>query len=317
MQADVQQRELRKVLQRSDFSVSEPHGLRSVSFDLVAKRGELILVAKCALNVCAIDRQSAKELKVLAVTLGGAPLIVGTHSGQTKLEDGAIFTRYGVPVLTIGTVKDLFIEGVPPYVFAGPGGLYVRIDKSALRRARERRVSIGELAEAAGVSRRAIQMYEEGMGAMLEAALRLERFLGEALILPVDPFVYDRNAIEEMENRQIPPQASGLHKEVYAQLGKLGYEIYPTARCPFDALTKERENLYITGVARDTVAIGGRAHVAYNIARIVERQSVIFTEGMPKRKNIEGSIVIGKSELIKASEPEELREMVKERKRRQ
>jgi len=316
MQLESQLRDFRKILQKVDFSVSDPHGLRSVSFDLVAKRGELILVVKCALNICTLDKVVAHELKVLAATLGGSPLIMGTHSGQTKLEDGVVFTRYGVPVMTLGTVRDLFLEGIPPYVFAGPGGLYVKIDSRSLKRARERQVSIGELAEAAGVSRRAIQMYEDGMGAMLEAALRLEGFLGEHIILPVDPFSFDRAAIEEMEAQQSPMEVVGLQKEVYSHLGKLGYKVYPTSKCPFDALTKERESLYITGVTSNIANVGGKAHVASNVASIVERQSVIFTAGVPKRKNIDGSIVIGKRELKGVHEPEELRELVKERRRR-
>ena len=315
MTLEGQLRDFRKVLQRADFSVSDPHGLSSISFDMVARRGGLILVAKCALNVCTLDKVVANELKVLASTLGGAPLIVASHTGQSRLEDGVIFTRYGVPVMTLGTARDLFIEGVPPYVFAGPGGLYVKIDSATLKRARERRISIGDLAEAAGVSRRAIQMYEDGMGAMLEAALRLEAFLGEHLILPVDPFSYDSSTVEELESQSSAASAVGLRGEVYSHLGKLGYKVYQTAKCPFDALTKEKENLYITGVALDAASVGGKAHVAYSVARIVQRPSVIFTEGMPRKKNVEGSIVIGKKELKSVSEPEELSELVKERKR--
>ena len=40
----------------------------------------------------------------------------------------------------------------------------------------ERSISLGTLAEIAGVSRRTIQMYENGMGAMIDVAIRLEEF---------------------------------------------------------------------------------------------------------------------------------------------
>lgn len=308
--------EFRRALQRAEFSVSDPHGLRCVSFDVVARRGGLILVAKCALDVCVLDRAVARELKVLAATLGGSPLVIGARSGKAKLEDGVAFTRYGVPVLTLGTIKDLFIDGVPPYVFAGPGGLYVKIDPDVIRRAREGRLSIGDLAEAAGVTRRAIQLYEGGMGATLDAALRLEGFLGERLILPIDPFAYDGTAMDEIGLLGPGAKTDGLHREVYSHLGKIGYKVYPTSKCPFDALTKERENLYITGVTRDIASVGEKAQAAYGVARVVGKQSVIFTEGAPKRLNVAGSIVIGKGELKRVSEPEELSELVKERRRR-
>jgi putative transcriptional regulator len=304
-------RELRRLLQRAEFAVSDPHGLRSVSFDLVARRGALILVAKSAENACSVDKVMCRELKVLSGTLGGASMIVAAHNGTERVEDGVIFSRFGVPVVSLGTLKDLFIEGVPPYVFAAPGGLYVRVDPDALTRARQRNISIGELAEAAGVSRRAIQMYGDGMGAMIEAAMRLERFLGEHIILPVDPFVLRETALADDEKYEAP--RDGLRREVYAQLGKLGCSVYPIAKCPFDALTMERRSLYITGVSKDLVSAGEKAHVAFSVARVAGRQSVIFIDGRPKCTNVEGSPIIGKEELRKVRDPEELREMLKER----
>src|SRR5438067_1998522 len=66
------------------------------------------------------------------------------------------------------------------------------LDAARLRRIREERgLSLGDLAQAAGVSRRAIGMYEDGMGAMVEVAMRLEEFLDETLALPTNPFRSD------------------------------------------------------------------------------------------------------------------------------
>ncbi|MFH0815440.1 MAG: helix-turn-helix domain-containing protein [Methanobacteriota archaeon] len=305
------ERELRALLARADFMVSEPHGLRSVSFDMVARREGLIIVVKCVQSVASMERETAREMIVLASTLGGAPLAVASHGAKGKLEDGVVFSRYGVPLLSLGSLKDLFVEGVPPYVFAGPGGLYVKVDSDVLRKAREGNVSIGELAEAAGVSRRAIQMYENGMGAMLEAALRLEKFLGRNLILPVDPLSY--NSGGAMEESASAPEASGLNAEVFASLGKLGYSVYQTAHCPFDALTKERENLYVTGVAKDIAGLGEKGLASFNVAKIAGRQSVIFTRRASPRKNAGGSAVVGQDELKKVRDPSELKRLVRER----
>jgi len=311
MRQDQLERELRTMLAKADFMVSEPHGLRSVSFDMVARRETLIIIVKCVQNAAAMDRETAHEMKILASTLGGAPLAVASHGAKGKLEDGVVFSRYGVPLLSMGTLKDLFVEGVPPYVFAGPGGLYVKIDSDVLRKARAGNVSIGELAEAAGVSRRAIQMYEDGMGAMLEAALRLEKFLGRNLILPVDPLSYDAGAAIDVS--ESASDASGLNAEVFASLGKLGYSVYQTAHCPFDALTRERENLYVTGVAKDPAGLGDKGLASYNVARIAGRQSVIFTRKATSKKNAGGSAVVGQDELKKVGDPADLRRLVRER----
>ncbi len=310
MRRDMLEREVRDVLARADFMVSEPHGLRSVSFDFVARREGLIVVARCVQNLCAVDGDSAREMKVLASTLGGSPLVVATHGPAGKLEDGVVHSRFGVPLMTVASVSDMFLEGVPPYVFAGPGGLYVRIDPKELAKARDAKFSIGELAEAAGVSRRAIQMYEAGMGAMLEAAMRLEKYLGREIILPVDPFSASRS--ESVEERPVR-EVGGLRGEVFDSLGKLGCRVLQTVHCPFDALTKERENIYFTGIVADPSKLGEKGMAAFNVAKIAGGQSVVFTRNPPTKKNACGSAVVGREELERVRDPAELKRLVRER----
>src|SRR5207237_10636915 len=121
----------------------------------------------------------------------GAPLVVWDRRGAVLLEDGFIYSRFGVPILCRSTLLDFLEEVVPPFLFSAPGGLYVRLDATALRRLRdERGLSLGALAEMAGVSRRTIQMYLEGMGATLDVARRLDDFLKEPLGLPADPLSF-------------------------------------------------------------------------------------------------------------------------------
>jgi putative transcriptional regulator len=311
VKTDALEREVRALLAKAGFSVSEPHGLRCVSFDMVARRDKLILVVKCAANPASIERESIREMEVLAVTLGGSPLIVASHGPKGKMEDGVVFSRHGAPILTLATLEDLFIEGVPPYVFSAPGGLYVRLDSESLKAARTGEHSIGELAEAAGVSRRAIQMYEDGMGAMLEAALRLERFLGRELIRPVDPLKYE--ARSELEFARPADGKEGFPAEVFSSLGSLGYSVFQTAHCPFDALTKERENLYVTGIADDPSTLGEKALASFNVARIAGRQAVVFSKRAVTRKSVCGSAVVNMTELKKVKDPDDLGRLVKER----
>src|SRR2546428_5942209 len=106
-----------------------------------------------------------------------------------SLEVGVIYPRFGVSILSRRTLGEFLEEGIPPFLYSPPGGLYVRLDADALRRLREeRQVSPGTLADIAGVTRRPIQMYLEGMSATMEVAMRLEEFLNEPLVVPVDPF---------------------------------------------------------------------------------------------------------------------------------
>src|SRR2546428_9503300 len=181
--------EVREVLAKTGFYLSEKTNIRGLSFDAVARRDEILLLIKVLLNVDAFSRQSAEELKMIATTLKGAPLLIGERSGAGPLEDGVIYSRSGVPILSRQTFKDFFEEGVPPFIFSAPGGLYVKLDSEALRRAREEKeVSLGALADIAGVSRRAILMYLPGVCATGPIALPLGESPRQPLGLALDPF---------------------------------------------------------------------------------------------------------------------------------
>src|SRR3989442_1598825 len=181
--------ETRRGLAKTGFFLSRPHGERGLCFDFVARRDDTLLIVKVLQNVDALNKATAHELLEVARILEASPLVVGERSGTGSLEDGVIYTRFGVSILSRRTLGEFLEGGVPPFLYSAPGGLYVRLDADALRRLREeRQVSLGTLADIAGVTRRTIQMYLEGMSATMEVAMRLEEFLNESLVMPVDPF---------------------------------------------------------------------------------------------------------------------------------
>ena len=121
--------------------------------------------------------------------LDATPIVIGERSSSGSLEAGIVYSRFNISIISNDTLADLLLEDAPPFIFAAPGGLYVKLDSDMLRAAREERgISLGTLAETAGVSRRTIQMYEGGMSAMIDAAVRLEEYLDAPIIEPVNPF---------------------------------------------------------------------------------------------------------------------------------
>ncbi len=304
--------ETRGGLAKTGFFLSRPHGERGLCFDLVARRDDTLLIVKVLQNVDALNQATAHELRVIARTLEGSPLVVGERSGTGGLEDGVIYTRFGVPILSRRTLLEFLEEGVPPFLYSAPGGLYVRLDTDALRRLRdERRISLGTLAELAGVSRRTIQMYLEGMSATMDVALRLERALSESLVLPVDPFGFlDDRATGEGE----PPQVEGFERELYERLQRLGYDVLPTVRSPFDALSSREATTLLTGVEDADSSLDRKAEVVSNISRVVEKDSVMFVVRRSVRMSIRGVPVIAREELRRAKDSDDVEEMISERK---
>jgi putative transcriptional regulator len=289
----------RDALMRSGFTVSKPLNMRSISFDLVARRDKSLLLIKILSNVDAFSKENADELKTLAEALGASPLLIGERSSSGDIEEGIVYSRFSVPIICMSTLTDLLCENVPPFIFAAPGGLYVKLDSELLRRLRdEKNISLGTLADVAGVSRRTIQMYESGMGAMIEAAIRLEEFLETPILLPVDPLSYKYDPFTQ---------------EIFRVLTHIGYTIRPTQKAPFEALTVDRDVLILTGLGRDESKIKEKARVVHDISQITGKESVIFIERTRSRQTLEGTALIGKDELRKIDESGMLRRLVSER----
>lgn len=305
---------VRSILARSGFYVSRPLNMRGISFDIVARLDDRLLIVKILSNVDALSKENAEEMSTLAEALGASPLLIGERSGSGEIEESIVYSRFGIPIVSLKTLADHLLEGVPPFIFAAPGGLYVKLDSDQLKKAREERsISLGTLAEVAGVSRRTIQMYENGMGAMIDVAIRLEEFLNMPIVTAVDPFAPPAPRGKEKVGRPIKVEVDLFGREVFGSLQRLGFSIQPTARCPFEALSKDDRIVILTGLGNDESKLVEKAMVVRDIARIAERVSVIIIERSSSRTNIGGTAIVGRDELSKLTESTRLYDLVSER----
>jgi putative transcriptional regulator len=305
--------EARDILARAGFYVSRPLVMRSVSFDIVARRDRALLILKVLSNVDAFSKENAEELKVLAEALEASPLAIGERSGSGDIKEGIVYSRFGIPIISVDTLSDYVLEGVPPFIFAAPGGLYVKLDSEMLRKLREEKsISLGTLAKVAGVSRRTIQMYESGMGAMIDVATKLEEFLKELLVVPLDPFAYT----PETERRLVElDKLDVFGQEVFGILDRLGCSIVPTVKCPFEALTSDERAMILTGLGKDESKLAEKARIVGDISKITEHSSVIFIERLKSERSIGGTPLVGKDELKKMDESDKLFDLVISRSR--
>jgi putative transcriptional regulator len=237
----------------------------------------------------------------------------GKHSSRSELEGGVLYLRHAVPIMGLDTLADHLLEGVPPFVYAGPGGRYVNVDSDELARARsDRGLTLSQLADAAGVSRRSVQMYEQGMGAQVETAIRLERFLGIPIVQALDPF----STGPELEERRLAlSELQGMEKDVFARLEGLGFRVLPTTGCPFNALSTTPGKVFLTAVKQGVPDLGTRvrARVIAQISRVAEQDGVLFVERDIDRTVLEGTPVIAKRELGDLGDPEEVLRIIQER----
>ncbi len=300
---------VRDILTRADFEQS-PTYVKSVVFDIIGRRDDLTLIIKILLNIDTLKEEFASGMKTLSSTLSASPLLIGLKSGSYPLDPGVIYMRHGIPALNPHTLAEYLLEEIPPMVFTAPGGYYVKIDGRKLRKLREERgVSLGTLARIAGVSRRAIQMYESGdICASVDIAMRLEEFFDEPLAVPLNPFHYDEKTAEECEPK------SGIEREIYENLSRIGYEVHYLVKCPFEAVANDRKRkVYLTGIERGNENLKMKARIVREISRVTYTDSFIVVQREINRKRIEDTPIVTLRELRSMRNAYELRKLLEER----
>jgi putative transcriptional regulator len=306
--------EVRDTLMKAGFYVSELYSMRSIGFDLVARRDNSLLIIKVLTNIDAMSEDIAGELRKLSILLKGCPLIIGQKSGAGTLQDNAVYDRFGIQAITSETLKTHFLEGMPLEVYAAPGGLYVNLDKDKIKKLRtEQNISIGSFARSLKVTRRTVQMYEDGMNASVEVVLRIEDILGENITLPIDLL---RHKKIEKPTQVTSLESEGFRKfqrEVFSILEKVGYKVIPLERCPFEAVSQDKKKILLTCVDEYNKKLLQKAQAVGSISKVTEKHAVLIIDKDVHKKSIEGTPLIVRKELKKVRGPEEILDLVLER----
>ena len=320
---------IRSSLERAGFYVAATHGVRPSSFDLAARRDATLLLLKVLKNIDALDADEARRLLELGRLFPAVVLVVGRTSGASQLDPGVVYTRYGVPIITEETLEEYLEKALPPFLYASPGGTFARIDGARLQVLRRARgLSLGGLAAIAGVSRRAIQLYEDGAGAEASVIERIEAYLGEPIVRPIDLFGRTRSARPAGADRPEPAgpepkDRTGEHTlastgdpqrdDVLQRLDGLGLEVVVTVRAPFDALGRT-PGILLAGVGSLRSALH-RAEVLQGLARVAEGHAMFVVWETSHRATIDGVPVLSVRELRRHRDRDDLLEEIEERER--
>ncbi|WP_435359672.1 transcriptional regulator [Haloarchaeobius sp. DFWS5] len=316
---------LTAMLQDAGFLVSDRCSIRPKSFDLAARRGEELLLLKILSNVDAFDAATGAEMRRLGHYLDATPLVIGLRSRDEDLKSDVTYFRHGVPVLAPDTAVSLFVENVPPLIYAAPGGLYVTLDGDLLADEREANdMSLGQLAKELGVSRRTVSKYEDGMNASVEVAMRLEDLFDAPLTAPVD--VLDgADDVREAEPTPDDPEADPDDEPIVTVMTRVGFDVHPTLRSPFKTVSEDseadegpvterevREDTILTGNSTFTKAAEKRARIMSSIGDITRTRSVYFVD-RSKRTSVHGTAIIEREEVEQLRDADELRDLIRER----
>ena len=297
-------------LHKAGFVTSEVCDVRPRCFDIAARRASTLIFLKILTNIDGLSEDIARELKKLADYFSSSTLIVGEKARDHYLDRGAVYWRYGVPSINIETLFDFFVDGIPPLVYAAPGGLYVNIDGEVLFEARtQKNMSLGTLASQLGVTRRSVSKYEEGMDAKVEVALKLEDILNVALAIPIN--ILTRRMLDE--GMRTVDSLPLIEKKALVILTDLGFDVFPMFRTPFNALSQEGSNTLLTGISKYSGIMIKRAKLMSSMSHVIQTNSMFIVEGESKSKKVDDTIVIQFDELEEFDNAKELLGLIKER----
>jgi len=315
---------IRDLLSNAGFYVSDVYSMRPIGFDLVARRDNTLLILKTLTNINALSEEVATELQKLSKLLDGHPLLIGLRAGNGSLKEEVVYDRFGIQSISPETLRLHLLEGIPLQVYAAPGGFYVNIKTEQVKKMRrDKQISLGCFARSLHVSRRTVRMYEDGMNARVDVAFRMEELFKTQIIEDI------RILGQSIKNHSTPQNQSfsnsSTHQEgkqtisksfldkIFNLLRKQGYTIIPMGRCPFEAVSKEREKILLTCVQRYDKKLKRKAEIVSSISKITEKRAVMITDKKGTKQNIFGTPLIIHDELRKINDPEELLELILER----
>jgi putative transcriptional regulator len=257
-------------------------------------------------HIDSVSDEVAFDLELISRHLGGVPLIVGERARDAELERGAVYVRYGIYAISPSTLYDYFVEKIPPLVYASPGGLYVNINGDALKELRERRnMSLGDMGQVLGVSRRTISKYESGMGTTLDVAIRIEEFFDTGVVESIDLVRHEPPKVMEPE----PVQNEGGIANPMEFLEQIGVHLHTLHGAPFQALLTFEKHTILTGYGTAQKVVK-RAALIGNISQIAKKHAMCVITDYHKQKKIGKTLVIGEDRLHRIEDGFELLDLL-------
>jgi len=296
------------------FTVSDRCAVRPKSFDVAARRGRDVLLVKILGNIDSFGAATGAEMRRLGTYLDATPLVVGLRTRDEELKPGVVYFRHGVPVLSPDTAMDLFVEDVPPLIYAAPGGLYVSIDGDVLADVRENRDwSLGRLASELGVSRRTVSKYEDGMNASVDVAARLGDLFDAPLTSPVD--VFDTEDLRDADPTPEDPEADPDDESLVAVLTRVGFDVHPTLRSPFKAVSEDSEDdedTLLTGHSSFDRTAEKRARIMSSVGEVT-RTASIYVVDRARQEAVDRTVLIEREEIASIDDADDLKAIIDER----
>jgi len=225
------------------ISIHYPRHGRSI--DVTGVLGDKKVIVKVTDNIDELSNIEFNDLRRASKAYYASPIIIGNRTKDGKLEDDVVVKKRDVNIVSLELFRRILLHGEKPLVYFFKGNYLVRIDPVKFRGKREEELglSLGELAEILGVTRKAVYEYERGnVDISITTALRIAEVMGEDIFSPIDIL---NERVDEKKVQPDVPRDSFESKllEVCREASNDICEIYRFIKTPIDYALKIRSQV--------------------------------------------------------------------------
>ncbi|MHA1785194.1 MAG: hypothetical protein ACTSVY_01425 [Candidatus Helarchaeota archaeon] len=243
------------VLKQHEYTVL-PIVHKSNCFDITAKNFSNLLFIKCIKNVDNFKKDQSNELKFVAETFKGIPLIISERNKHYFLKENVIYEKDAIRVMRIDTFQNVLANKIIPFVYVKRGGEFVQIDPQKFKAGLEKlkkesdKFSVKDFANELGVSRRTFSYYQKGeMAAKKSVYDKITERMGTSISKPINIMEWKAEQKKELSF----DSEDMLKNALSEQLEHIGLSILWTKRTPFDGVTDKQyqREVILTGLGRE------------------------------------------------------------------
>ncbi|MEM2109184.1 MAG: transcriptional regulator [Candidatus Odinarchaeota archaeon] len=299
------------VLKEKGYMVCQQLENKSFCFDIVARKNNVAILIKVLIDIDNFQEIQANDLKILSKILFTKPFIMGERTRAGLMEDGVVYQRFNIPAINLRTLHHILKENLWPLVYAKRGGYYVKLNSETLKKIREtRQLSLKDIADLLGVSRKAVYEYERGsMDTTLETASKLEDALGLPLALPIDIINWEIGELPEFKKIF----KNEFQIMVERILSRLGLHTFHVQTAPFDILASYEIFKLLTSLSDSSSRQNQQTiQILNSLSKLLDSNFIIVVDENKESESVNGAPIISSDELKKFRKARDLLKRIEE-----
>lgn len=153
------------------------------------------------------------------------------------------------------------------------------------------------------------------MNASVEVVAKLEEVFQRPLTSPVD-VLEGAEEVREADPTPDDPEADPDDRPVVVALTRVGFDVHPTSRAPFKAVSEDakqrREVSVLTGHSEFTKTAEKRARIMSSVGEVTRTRS-LYVVDEARRDSVEGTALVERSEMERIEDVDDLRDLILDR----